>query len=162
MENLTQGLPPWAKGAIVVGGVALGFYVIKQVVQAPRNLKEGFGFRDESKESYQEMDKLENAGGKATLTDSQASQIANQIHTALDGYGTDETSIVNAMKKIKNNLDFLKVKNKYDVRVVSSGRFNPEPNYKGNLPGALHSDMSTYWTDLINKNLKANGVTYTV
>ena len=162
MENLTANLPPWAKGAIVLGGVVLGVYLVKKVLSAPAKLVQGAGARDESKETFQEMDKLKSEGKKPTLTDSQASQIANQIHTAMDGYGTDEDSIVRAMKKIKNDMDYLKVKNKYDIRVVSSGRFNPEPNYKGNLPGALHSEMSTYWTDLVNKNLRAVGVKYTV
>ena len=160
--NITAGMPPWAKGAILVGGVVLAVYLVKKVVTIPQQIKDGAGSRDESKESYQEMDKLVSSGAKATISDSQASAIANQLVTAMDGYGTDEDSILLAMAKIQNDLDFLKVKNKYGIREISSGRFNPEPNYNGNLGGALHSELSVYWTNLINEVMKRKGITYSI
>ena len=93
-------------------------------VTLPAKIVEGQGARGQDREAHKELDKLVSSGAKPTISDNMASSIANQIHTAMDGYGTDEDSIIKAFKKIKNDADFLKVETKYGIRSVSSGRFN--------------------------------------
>ena len=153
-----MALPPWAKGVIAIG-VGVGIYmVVKKVGSAPKKIKEGKGNRDEDKDMNQLYDQLETSGKKATLTNAQMSQYANQLHTAMDGYGTDEDAIKRIMCKAKNDADVIGIIKSYGTREVSSGKWNPEPNYKGNLGGALHSELSDYWITTINKCFKSKGI----
>ena len=158
-QRVGNSLPPVAKSALGIAFAAAIIYVGYKLIKAPAKIIANKGNKDESSDVKRELDRIAKT---ATLSNSQAGVVANAIFAAMDGYGTDEQGIVNQMKKVKNNADFLKVQSKYGTREVSSGRFNPEPNYKGNLTGAMGSECSTYWTNLINKNLKSNGVTYKV
>ena len=158
-QNVGMALPPVAKTALGVAAAAAIIYIGYKLIKAPAALMANKGNVDERTDVKKELDRI---AKQATLSNSQAAVIANAIFAAMDGYGTDEQGIVNQMKKVKNNADFLKVQSKYGTREVSSGRFNPEPNYKGNLTGAMGSELSTYWTSLVNKNLKSKGVTYKV
>jgi hypothetical protein len=153
-----MALPPWAKGVIAIG-VGVGIYVIvKKVGQAPKKIKAGAGNRDEDKEMNKLFDNLETQGKKATLTPAQMSQYANQLHTAMDGYGTDEDSCKRILCKAKNDADVIGIIKSYGTREVSSGNWNPSPNYKGNLGGALNDELSDYWIRAINKCFKAKGI----
>ena len=152
-------IPPIAKSALGIAAAAAIIYLGYKLIKAPQSILNQGGNREEDRDVDKELDRTPE---KPTLSPSQASVIANAIFTAMDGYGTDEDGIVNQMKKIKNNADFLLVQQKFGTRTISSGRFNPEPNYKGRLTGALGSELSSYWTKLINKNLTSKGVTYQV
>lgn len=158
-----MGLPPWAKGAIavaIVGGIG---YLIYKTVKLPGQIQEDKSKREEDKGWNQEFDKLNsNPATKATLTKAQMSSIANKIHTAMDGYGTDELGIVAAFKQIKNNADFAGVQAAYGIKTVSSGRLNPEPDFRGPMIAALTSELSQYWKDLINKSLTNKKIKYQV
>jgi len=160
-----MNLPTWAKGVIAVGVLgAVGFigYKIYKSIESRTGGKPA-GDRQEDRGWNKEFDNLNsNASTKATITQAQMLALATKLFTAMDGYGTDEDAIVNVFKQIKNNADFAGVNAAYGVREVSSGRFNPEPNYKGPLSGALTSELSQYWLDLINKHLASKNITYKV
>lgn len=158
-SGVSQGLPPMAKNLLAFAAVGGIIYIGYKLLSAPGKIIENLGNKDELTDAQKELDKT---GKTATLSASQAGSIANAIFAAMDGYGTDEDAIVYQMGKIKNNADFLLVQTKYGIRTVSSGRFNPEPNYKGNLAGSIGSECSTYWTKKINSALAKKGVTYKV
>ncbi len=162
ITEVFTGLPAWAKGAIAVGLLAGTAYVIYKVVLLPKKLKEGKGNRDQENNEAQEYVALQESGKKPTLTKSQMESIANVIFNAVEGYGTDEDSIMRQIRKINNDMDFLGVSRAWGIRPVSSGRFNPEPDFKGNLSGALQNDLSDYWIKLINEHLKKKGSKYRV
>ena len=157
-----DGLPDWAKGALAVG-LLLGIgFVVKKLIETPKKIKEGGHSRDQDKGEVDEELTLIEQGKKATLTKSSMQSIANVIFSAVDGYGTDEDGIIRQMAKIKNNLDYLGVSRAWGIRTVSSGKWNPEPNFKGKLPAALQNELSDYWIKKINSKLAANKVTYRV
>lgn len=162
VSNAFYSLPPWAKGAIAVGVLAGVAYVLHKVATAPKNIKGNQGNREQTNQELKEEQQIKEQGKKPTLSKSQMSTAANVIFNAMDGYGTDEDAIMRQMRKIKNDLDYLGISNAYGTREVSSGRFNPEPNYKGKLAGSLQNDLSDYWIGLINKHLKSKGVKYRV
>jgi hypothetical protein len=157
-----MALPPWAKGVIAIG-IGVGIYVIvKKVGSAPKKIKAGAGNRDEDKEMNKEYDDLLTTGTKPTMSKAQQSQYANQLHTAMDGYGTDEETIKRILCKSKNDADIIGIIKSYGTREVSSGNWNPEPNYKGNLGGALNSELSDYWITAVNKCLKAKNIKHRI
>jgi len=162
ISNTFTQLPPWAKGVVVVGVLAGAAYALHKISTLPKNIKEGKGSRDQENAEIKEQQQLQQQGKKATLTKSQMASIANVVFNAVDGWGTDEDAIITQMKKIKNDLDYLGVSTAWGIREVSSGRFNPEPNFKGTLAGALQNDLSNYWIRKINTDFYKKKMTYRV
>jgi hypothetical protein len=160
-----MNLPPWAKGVIAVGVLGIVGYVGYKLYKGIIDQASGkaAGDRQEDRGWNKEFDNLNtNASTKATITQAQMLSFANSLHAAMDGYQTDEDGIVAIFKQLKNNADFAGVSAAYGVREVSSGKWNPEPNFKGGLSGALSSELSQYWRDLINKDLASRNITYKV
>ena len=158
-----KGLPDWAKGVIaiaVVGGIA---FIAYKLYKKGKDIKEGKGNRQEEKGWNKELDELSsNPATKPTLSQAQMAAFANSLFIAMDGYATDEQGIISIFKNVRNNADFAGINAAYGIREISSGRFNPEPNYKGNLIGGLASELSQYWRDEINKDLASKKITYRV
>lgn len=164
-ESFT-GLPAWAKGAIaiaVVGGIG---YLVYSLIKKGKDIKESKGNRDEVKTVGSELDKLNsNSSTKQTLSASDASAIANKLFATMDGYGTDTTTIEGQLKRLKNQADWLAVRSAYGIREVSSGRFNPEPNYKGTLEGALTTELGYFDSSMrerINNYFTKQGIKATI
>lgn len=161
-ESFT-GLPGWAKGAIAVGVVAGVGYLIYKLIGAGGNIKGNKTERQEDSGWNKELDKLNsNASTKATLSKAELSSMANKVHAAMDGYGTDEEAIVKVFRQLKNNADFAGLQAAYGIQEISSGRFNPEPNFKGNLIASLSTELSDYWVTKINSILRAKNIKYRV
>lgn len=157
------GLPTWAKGVIAVGVLAGVGYAVYYFTKQLGSVKEGKTEREEDRGWNSELDKLNsNDKTKVTLSKAELSSMANKIHAAMDGYGTDEEAIVKAFRSLKNNADFAGLQAAYGVQVISSGRWNPEPNFKGNLIASLSTELSDYWVTKINAILKAKGIKYKV
>lgn len=157
--ELYKGLPLWAKGIIavvVVGGVGIAVYTIYKKIQAQTDKK------DDRQQLTAEQRELNQSPVKPTLTKSQAEAMANAIFTAMDGYASDESAIYAQLSKVKNNADWLLLSTSYGTREISSGKWNPEPNYKGTLIGALTSELDIAEREKANSILKKNGVTYTI
>ena len=156
-----MSLPPWGKGVLIVGGLGLTGFIIYKIVKAASG--EQKGNRQEDRGWNKEFDKLNaEPATKATITQAQMLAFAGTLFTAMDGYQTDEDAIVAVFKNLKNDTDFAGVSAAYGTRKVSSGRFNIEPDFDGTLSGALTSELSQYWKDLINKDLAARKMTYKV
>jgi hypothetical protein len=159
-------LPTWAKGVIavaVIGGVAFATYKFYKLIKDTSGGKAA-GDRQEDRGWNKEFDNLNsNPNTKATLTQAGMLAAANALHAAMDGYATDEDAIVSIFKnQVKNSADFAGVSAAYGIRELSSGTWNPAPNFKGTLAGALSEELSQYWKDLINKDLASKKITYKV
>lgn len=158
-------MPPWAKGVIgvlIVGGVA---YLLYKAFKGGKQVIDTKGAREESRAVAQELDKLnENPATKQKLTKSEALEVANAMHTAMDGWGTDSGKLASAFLRLKNQADWLAVSNAWGVRELSSGKFNPEKNLVGTLPQALASELGTtdasVWVPKMNQYLAKVGIRY--
>lgn len=128
-----------------------------------QNWKANDGREDEVQEAYNELDTLnQNNATKQKITKYQAEQYANGIYTAVNGYGTDETSIEKIFWRLYNNADFLAVSKAYGIRKISSGYLNPEPDYKGTMTESLHIDLSSYYLTRINNILKKKKIKFRI
>lgn len=156
-------MPPWAKGVIGIGLLLGVGYLVYKVMRAPKDIKKGQGGRQEDRAVNQELDKMNsNPATRQTLSKSDALSIANAIHTAMDGWGTDGSAIYKQLQRLKNQADWLAVRAAYGIREVSSGRFNPEPNFKGTLEPALTSELGVndiQWIKRINEDFKKKNIT---
>jgi hypothetical protein len=156
-QETYNGLPSWAKGIVVVGSfAAVGYtsYLIYKKVQAIN------ASRDAKREVEKTTDELKKLNVKPTLMPSQIDSVANQLFTAMNGYGTDYNSILKALVYINNNADMLSVIKAYGVRELSSGNFNPEPNLTGTLGQAFSIELGSDQRTAVNNLLARKGVTY--
>jgi len=119
--------------------------------------------KEQNKATENELDQLNtSANTRQTLTQSQVLALANKLFQAMDGYGTDEDSILSAFYSLRNNADFLALVAAFGTREISSGTWNPEANFNGTLTAALANELDISYIIKINNILKAKKITYRI
>lgn len=149
-------------GLIVVGVVILGLIIFFIVMAYNKNK----GNRQESKENEKELKQLnQNPKTAQKLSKAEAAAMANSIFTAMDGYGTDTVAISKQLLRVQNQADWLALSDAFGIREVSSGKLNPEPNFKGTLQACLTNELGSTdktITDQLNKLFKVRGIKVTL
>lgn len=159
--KIFSDLPGWAKGIIAVvaiGGVAALGFAIYRGVKKRLSLAGAF---DEKRKVKDELKNLGEKGIKPTLTEAEYAAMANQLVASFDGYGSKVSEIYKVFDKLKNDADVMKLIDSYGIREISSGRFNPEPNFKGTLAGAITEEMAGQEIAFANSVLKKKGIKIT-
>jgi hypothetical protein len=106
---------------------------------------------------------------KGTLPPSQYRDLADGIQKAFMPYeslgiGTDEAAIFNIFRMLKNNDDFLLLKNQYGIREYVDYTVNPfGTKYNFNMSQAINfEDEGSEMKNRINNILKVKGITYRI
>ena len=87
------------------------------------------------------------------------SRLSNDLFIAFDGYGTDNTTVINTFSALKSDADFDAIVSAYGVKEISSGVGNVfVKNFKGDLIKSVINEMSTGEITQINNILKSNGI----
>lgn len=103
--NYYKDLPSWAKGVVVVGGLAVVGIAVYSII---RKLKKDSEMRlalQESNYANDELNVLASQGIKPTLNNSQIKSMINAIVDAVGGCGTDEQRIYDTFSKLNNEAD---------------------------------------------------------
>jgi hypothetical protein len=103
----------------------------------------------------------DNTGFFPTLSENKIKELAEKIFVAFNGYGTDfggNNGLMNLFATMKINYDFMGVVAAYGIREVSSGSWNPLPNFKGNLPETIANECSDSEILKINSVMVKSGV----
>jgi hypothetical protein len=98
-------------------------------------------------------------GTAPTMTTEKFKEIADKIFAAFEGYGTKTKEINNQFALLKNNDDVMSLIAAYGIREVSSGSYNPLPDFIGNLPEALANELSQSEISDLNSVLVKSGIT---
>lgn len=157
-STLANKMPGWAVGAIVIvslAGVSIGAYMVYKMVKRMAAEKDS---KKEVGDINDDIKKLQAQGKKQTLTQSQVSGIANELFTALNGYGTNYDAVLHALVRVKNDIDMLAVIKSFGVREISAGAWSPEPNFKGTLGQALVEELSAKEKTALNNMLARKGI----
>ena len=168
LKQSYMNLPPATRGLVTVVGVGIGLYIVYKIYKKVQETTSGIvtpetAAKQEDRGWARDIDKLnQNPATRATITKAQAASYASSIHAALDGYGTDEDAVYDIFRHLKNDADFAEVANAYGTREVSSGAWNPEPNFNGSMSAALTSEMSTDEKKVANKILADKKITYRI
>lgn len=97
-------------------------------------------------------------GANPTMTQAEFKNIADKMFNAMSGWGTDTSVLYNNFALLKNNDDVMSLISSYGIRDLPSGKLNPIPDFGGNLPEALASELSQGEIDAINTTLSRNGI----
>ena len=98
---------------------------------------------------------------KASMTKEQYNLLAEKVYNAVSGYGTDlngANGLKNIFSLLRNNDDFMELIAAFGVREVSSGSFNPIPDFSGNLPEVLSNELSQSEISQLNSILVKNSI----
>lgn len=161
-----KGLPAWAKGIVIVGGVALvayaGVKLAKVIFPSEKKKRE----RELDRDVSQEIRDAEKSGKKATYADSSYLQYANTIHNAMqfcvgDDYGT----VVNTAKKMMNDLDVAKLikaygnRQRYCFGIPAGGKDDLFTAIRAEL-GQEFAGLTSYRVKQINSDWSKKGIKY--
>lgn len=158
--ELFKNLPPWAKGTMAVvitlGVVGGTYFTVKKIKTSIEDRRR----RDENKAVEDELTKLnKNPSTKQKLSDITIKSMANVIETSFNGIGTDYWAVSTQLDRLKNDADFLALKNSFGIRIINSGVYFV-PDFKGNLSEAIHNEMSADEVLDLNKLIASKGIKY--
>ena len=150
-----------AKDMALYGGVALGLFVLAKKFGV-FSKKPSTVIRKEQ-ESELETDIIkEERKSSPSYSDSQFNDFADKIYNAMFcsificADGTDQKAIYAVLRSLKNNLDWLKLKEAFGYRRVEYTTRN------AGLVESLNADLSTSQIKEVNKILQQQGITYRV
>jgi hypothetical protein len=124
-----KDLPSWAKGVVVVGGLAIVGIAVYSVI---RKLKTDAKMRELLKESdyaNDELKKLASQGIRPTLSNLQIQSMIESIRDAVGGVGTDEQRIYDVFSKLNNEADLNLLIKLYGVQSFEPNPFQSQISY---------------------------------
>lgn len=166
-----KDLPTWAKGIVIVGGVAITGFVLFQLYKTLKEKADKKQAEDFKKEAKKELDILKAQGVKPSYSPSQYESFSSKIVVALDGCGSDEQAVYSVFAAIKNKADLLNLISSFGVRYyqpclltdpISRGfdYIGIGQKYGGNLSTWLTYDLDKFEIDRINNMLSSKGIDY--
>lgn len=165
-----KDLPPWAKGIVIVGGVAVAGYIVIKIynnIKASKDKKEAEKL---SSDAQKELASLKMRGIKPTYSQSQYVSYSNKIVVALDSCGSDTKAVYNVFEAMKNQADILSLIVAFGVKYyqpcaasspISYARYLvDDKTFGGNLSTWLSYDLSESELAKINKILSDKKINY--
>jgi len=172
MENKVfqyyNDLPPWAKGAVVVGGLTVAILTARGIVKRFREKKELEDALQESNDANNELQQLQQSGIRPTMSNSEFQSIISGLVIAMNGCGTDEDAVYNEISKLKNEADVKQLINMWGVQYyepcaasqpISYTRWMwNDKTFGGSISAWLNYDLSTSEINKINVMLQSKGI----
>lgn len=163
-----NGLPNWAKGVVVVGGLAVTYIFASQVVSAIRRKREEKKQLEEINTASQDLQQLAKMGMKPTLNNSQLEAISSGIIDAVNGCGTSMAKILAQLTKLNNDADLLSLIKVFALRKKQRCVFSDDPRESFwsaltpamSLTAHLQSDLSAADIKEVNSLLSKKGIKY--
>ena len=98
--------------------------------------------------------------GTTTYPDSQFYAWANRLEQAMFDVGTDEDAIIDVFTAIRNNADFVKLKQAFGVRNYTGGFVPGFLSDDLSLDGWLAQELDSSEINELNSLLARKGITY--
>ena len=156
-------LPAWAKGVVVVGGLAVTYIFVSQIISRIKKQASDKQNKQAVESAKDDLQELRKNGIKPTLskaqTDSMADAILNQYKNAdvlLQSYSVTEREF----NKLKNDADFLMLKTSWGVRTYPDAFFGSVSNVT--LEAAIQNELFNSSIDKLNAILSKKGIKYTI
>lgn len=158
-------IPPVWKGITVVGilavTVGVGFMVYKGIDRRAKN-KEA---ERKAKETVASTDAtllaLSSNNIKPNFSITQYKSWADELEACFQGWGTC-SGWFNVFNSLKNQADMIMLIQQYGVRKISSGKFNPEPDFVGGLSATLTNELSTSDIVWLKQRMRDLGVNFDI
>lgn len=156
-----KDLPQWAKGVVVIGGIAIVYFTTKQIIDRIKEQATTKKQRESVTTQKNELKKLLNQGVKLSYPESQYRTWADQISSEFGGCDPLNSSygkFVNILYKLKNDADFLALTTAYDIRTYDQCGIGSD--FTGNLQQAVNDEFDNNEIVKINTELAKQKITY--
>jgi hypothetical protein len=163
-----NGLPQWARGVVVVGGLVVGYIAVNAIIKKVTQNKKDAASLQEVNTASGDLNAVISSGTKPTLNNSQLEGMSNAIIEASNGCGTDENMIFATFSKIKNDADILSFIKVFGLRKKTRCPFTSdtmENFWSSNtmpmsLSAMINSELDTTEIQKINDGFLAKGMRY--
>lgn len=173
-----KDLPSWAKGVVVVGGIAIVYFTSKSILRRLKAEKDKKDSKELVKDVELEKRKLINSGMRASYTATQYKTWANSIQQAFDGcdasaeftWGANSPlgtvsvwsgsgyKVANIFNQLKNNLDFLELLSAWGIRTYDACGYFTGDVEDVDLIRAITDELSSREISNLNKILAKKGI----
>jgi hypothetical protein len=160
-------LPSWAKGVVVVGGLAVTYIFASQIIRRLRDSQKRKEKEKSVNDASNELKDLANNGIKPTITKSQADAFADKIvkqFTGADMFLQSFGVVKGIFSQLKNDADYLLLKQQFGLRT-----YNDAFNVFGwnqvkdvTLEAAIQDELTNGSISQLNSILASKGITYRV
>lgn len=144
--GVIQKVPGWGWGLIIAGGLYWYIFVRK----TGEDIKDEARKNDENLADKSQLETLAQRGIKPRWTKGEYYELANSIYSAMKGGGTDELAVMRVIYRVRNEADWIMLKQYFGVRDGSD------------LVQWLRSELSAGYLNDINKSFRKVGVNTTV
>jgi len=163
-----NGLPQWARGVVVVGGLVIGYIAVNAIIKKVTQNKKDAAALQEINTASGDLNAVISSGTKPTLNNSQLEAMSNAIIEASNGCGTDNNMIFATFSKIKNDADILSFIKVFGLRKKTRCPFTSdtmENFWSSNtmpmsLSAMINSELDTTEIQKINDGFLAKGMRY--
>jgi hypothetical protein len=111
-----NGLPAWAKGVTIVGGLGIAYIIGSKIYKAIAEKAKNKTILEESESAGADLLDLQQQGINPTLSDTQIDSIINSLVEAMNDCGTDENAVLNQFKILNNIADVYLLINRWKIR----------------------------------------------
>ena len=163
-----QELPPWAKGVVIVGGLAVTYIFASQIVSAIRRKKDEKKQLLEIGSANNDLSVLAKNGIKPTLSKSSLEAMSSAIIDAVNGCGTSNDKVNAQFQKLNNDADMLAFITTFGLRKKQRCLFSDDARESFTsqytpamtLSAHLQSDLSQGDINSVNKILAGKKIKY--
>ena len=163
-------LPAWAKGVVIVGGIAIVYFTTKQFLNRIKKQAQQKKNEEVINTVKAETKKLEETGLRPSYNDSQYNSWADKLQSVFKGcdfsagssnigiYTDSANALYTILKQLKNDVDFLKLQTAW-----GSNRKYPDcawGSVEGNLNHAVADELADGEIKQANSILAKQGITY--
>ena len=156
-------LPAWAKGVVVVGGLAVTYIFVSQIISRIKKQASDKLNQQGVESAKDDLAELKRRGMKGTLTKGQTDAMVDAILNQYKGadllvQSYDVTA--REFNKLKNDIDFLNLKTSWGVRTYPDALWGSVSNVT--LEAAIQNELFNSSIDKLNTILSKKGITYTI
>ena len=174
-----KDIPTWAKGVVVVGGIAIVYFTAKSFLKKVKANAEKEKAMETVTYQKKEEKQLEETGLRATFSDSQYKAWADALQNQFDGCDIDISDftfwgnlfkgftgsnsakkLVSIISKFKNDLDFLKLSTAWGIRTYDQCGWGTGNVENATLSKAVSDELNETEISTINKTLAKSGIKY--
>jgi hypothetical protein len=163
-----KDLPEWAKGVVVVGGIAIVYFTGKRILDAINAAKELKDKQKEIEDATYALNELSSNGINPTLSETTLQSLSNSVIDAVGGCGTDNEKIKATFKKLQNQADMLLFVKVFGLRQKQRCLFSDDPRESFlssltppmSLSAHIALDLDAAEISALNKILEARNITY--
>jgi len=163
-----NGLPTWARGVVVVGGLVIGYIAVNAIIKKINQNKADAAAQQEINTAGGDLKSVIASGTNPTLNNSELEAMSNAIIEASNGCGTDNNMIYATFDKIKNDADILSFIKVFGLRKKTRCPFTSDTmeNFWSSytmpmsLSAMVNSEMNTTEIQKINDGFLAKQMKY--